>query len=207
MAGLVWKDVLVALRDQWRYYAVLLGGMALLPFLDGAISAFPCLLALVMVLPLTSACAGDCLARWDRYAVSTPLGRSGVVAGKYLFAGFLSLAGLGLMGLYYPLWCVLTGHAALLGGLMGSAVTCALIFLLIDALLLPLSFWFGAERGSLGVSALGLPSLFLTAGTTTAAIGTANPFSVPLPLALGLAVILLPLSYGLSMYIWRRREL
>lgn len=207
MVGLAWKDALVVLRDQWKFYAAALAAMMFIPFWDGALGAFPGLLGMLMVFIPTNACANDTLARWDHFAPCTPAGREGVVAGKYLFALWLSLLGAALLLAYYPIWCLITGTLAVLPGLLCSAGTCGLIYLLMDALLIPLSFHFGAERNSLGISALGLPSLFLASGTASAALGQPNPFSIPFFLALVLAVIFVPLSFQLSVALYRRKDL
>lgn len=207
MIGLAWKDTVVVLRDQWKPYLFFLVMMLVLPFVDGSLGAFPGLLGMVMVFIPTSACANDALARWDHFAPCTPMGREGVVAGKYLFAVWLALGGTALLLAFYPVWCLVMGKLALLPALLGSAATCGLIYLLMDLILLPLSFHFGATKDSLGISALGLPALFLASGTASAALGHANPYSVPFLPALVLTALLLPASFRISAAIYRKKDL
>ena len=85
MTGLIYKDI-VALRKQLStllLFLVVYGGFCVTGVFD-----FSILGALVAVFGLTipvSSVALDDAAHWDRYAVATPAGRRGVVAGKYVF--------------------------------------------------------------------------------------------------------------------------
>ena len=85
MTGLILKDLLV-LRKTLRTYILFLlfyFVMALLNLFSIAfITAF--VQIIVMILPMSSF-AYDDLAKWDRYAMTLPLGRRAVVRAKYAF--------------------------------------------------------------------------------------------------------------------------
>ena len=144
MIGLITKDFLI-MRKTLMSYLTLVVLYIVLAYLDlfdyGFIIAF--IQVVLTTLPI-SAFAYDELAKWDRYAMSLPLGRSGVVRARYLFVLALTLltvaAGLAGTALLYlthqsdPLEMFVT--------LMASTT----IGLLIPTILLPLSYKLGPER-------------------------------------------------------------
>ena len=144
MTGLIWKDILV-MRKVLKSYLLLMVIYAVLAYLDFFDYSFIITFVQVAlsVLPI-SAFAYDEQSKWDRYAMSLPLGRSRVVGARYLFVLLLSLftvafglAGTALLYLVHeadPLEMFIT--------LMVSST----IGLLIPTILLPLSYKLGAER-------------------------------------------------------------
>lgn len=144
MTGLITKDFLV-MRKALKSYLLIMALYAVMAWLDilnyGFIITF--IQVMLMVLPI-SAFAYDEQAMWDRYAMSLPLGRRGVVGARYLFVLALTLltmaAGLAGTALLYlarqsdPLEMFVT--------LMVSTT----VGLLIPTILLPLSYKLGAER-------------------------------------------------------------
>ena len=143
MTGLIWKDFLV-MRKALKSYVLLIGVYILLAYLDFFDYSFiiTFIQVVLAVLPI-SAFAYDEQSKWDRYAMSLPLGRRGVVGARYLFVLALTLltvaAGLAGTALYLarqsdPLEMFVT--------LMVSTA----IGLLIPTILLPLSYKLGAER-------------------------------------------------------------
>ena len=91
MIGLVKKDFLVA-RKTMRAYALFLlfyFGLAVMGMFNiSFVSTFACVL--VMMMPM-AAFSYDEQTRWDRYAMSMPLGRRAVVGARYLFALVLAI--------------------------------------------------------------------------------------------------------------------
>lgn len=146
MIGFIYKDFLV-LRKQMLYYFLFFGLYAVL----AAMGVFPSMILSVMLtlvgmmLPMSSFSYDD-LARWDKYAAATPAGRSGLVAGKYLFAVVCILAS--------AMVVLLLQTALTLTGLLESALAEQLAVLLanmgavlaVDAVILPLLVKFGAEK-------------------------------------------------------------
>lgn len=145
MIGLVYKDFLVQ-RKTMGYYLVLTAIYAVAATGGGmGMGVLGAMTMLVGVLLPTSAFAFDEQARWDGYAAALPGGRRDMVRGRYLFTLACVLGG-----------CVLTvtamGAVSLLGlggdmpGILLTAAACTGMALLIDCVLLPLLFRFGAEK-------------------------------------------------------------
>lgn len=144
MTGLIWKDFLV-MRKALKSYVLLIGVYILLAYLDFFDYSFiiTFIQVVLAVLPI-SAFAYDEQSKWDRYAMSLPLGRRGVVGARYLFVLALTLltmaAGLAGTALLY-----LARQSDPLEMFVTLMVSTA-IGLLIPTILLPLSYKLGAER-------------------------------------------------------------
>ena len=144
MIGLIAKDFLV-MRKTLMSYLTLVVLYIVLAYLDlfdyGFIITF---IQMVLAVMPISAFAYDELAKWDRYAMSLPLGRSGVVRARYLFVLALTLltvaAGLAGTALLY-----LTHQSDPLEMFVTLMVSTT-IGLLIPTILLPLSYKLGPER-------------------------------------------------------------
>ncbi|MEY8230790.1 ABC-2 transporter permease [Oscillospiraceae bacterium 50-16] len=144
MTGLILKDLLV-MRKALKSYLMIMVLYAVLAYLEVLNYSFiiTFIQVMLMVLPL-SAFAYDEQAKWDRYAMSLPLGRVRVVGARYLFVLALSLgtAAAGLLG-------TLLLHLVQQADWMEMLVTLSFsttIGLLIPAILLPLCYKLGAER-------------------------------------------------------------
>ena len=144
MTGLIMKDFLV-MRKMLRSYLLMIVVYTILAYLDFFDYSFIITFVQVAlsVLPI-SAFAYDEQAKWDRYAMSLPLGRSRVVGARYLFVLLLSLftVAFGLAGtaLLY------LAHQADFLEMFVTLMVSTAIGLLIPTILLPLSYKLGAER-------------------------------------------------------------
>ena len=147
MIGLVDMDFLVQRKTLW-YYLVLTALYAVLATSGGMGMGMGVLAAMTMlvgVLLPTSAFAYDEQAKWDGYAAALPGGRRDMVRGRYLFAltcvlsgGALTVTAMGVVSLL--------GLGEDVPGIVLAAVVCTGMALLIDCVLLPLLFRFGAEK-------------------------------------------------------------
>ena len=137
MIGLVYKDCMTLKKQLTTLLMFLLayGALTVAGVFDVSILG-----ALVTVMGMTipmSSVALDDAARWDRYAVATPAGRRGVVAGKYVFTALvivvssifavLLMVGLSLAGLSKQ---TLTENLVV-------ALSCAAVTLLLNAVIFP----------------------------------------------------------------------
>lgn len=152
MTGLIWKDFLVMRKAMYSWLLVivcyvLLAYLGTLNF--GFITSFTNLL--LMVMPLSSF-ALDEQAKWDRYAMSLPLGRRAVVGARYLFllALFLIAMLLGLAG-SAAAWLL---YQKELGELVLTLLASAAAALLISAVLVPISYKLGVERARIALYAI-----------------------------------------------------
>lgn len=144
MTGLIMKDILVMRKalTSYLFIMVLYAVMALLDIFNfGFIITF--VQVMLMVLPIT-AFAYDEQAKWDRYAMSLPLGRIKVVGARYLFVLVLALCtfSLALFGIAIIYLLQQEDLVEMLLTLMVSAS----IGLLVPAIILPLNYKLGAER-------------------------------------------------------------
>ena len=144
MIGLVTKDFFV-MRKALKSYLLIMVLYAVMAWLDilnyGFIITF--IQVMLMVLPIT-AFSYDEQAKWDRYAMSLPLGRSKVVGARYLFVLALTLCttALGLGGT-----TILTlVHEADAAEMLLTLEVSTTIGLLVPAIILPLCYKLGAER-------------------------------------------------------------
>lgn len=144
MTGLIWKDLLV-MRKTLKSYLLLMVVYAVLAYLDffdyGFIITF--VQMILAVLPI-SAFAYDELSKWDRYAMSLPIGRSRVVGARYLFTLLIVLGSLAF-ALLAGATVAVTGKGDLMEVLV-SALTTLAAGLLIADVLLPLCYKVGPER-------------------------------------------------------------
>ena len=146
MIGLVYKDCMTLKKQLTTLLMFLLayGALTVAGVFDVSILG-----ALVTVMGMTipmSSVALDDAARWDRYAVATPAGRRGVVAGKYVFTALvivvssifavLLMVGLSLAGL----------SKQTLAENLVVALSCAAVTLLLNAVILPFLLKYGAEK-------------------------------------------------------------
>lgn len=146
MIGMVYKDFLV-LRKQISYYLIFLVIYAVLA-IAGVFgpAILPAIVVVIgMMLPMSSISYDD-MARWDKYAASTPAGRQGMVMAKYLFS-LLSLLVIALLVL------VLTTVLSLLNimtvnplEMLFTTLACIGVAMLLEAVIIPLLLKFGAEK-------------------------------------------------------------
>lgn len=213
MRGLIYKDLAVLKKQMSTLlmFLVVYGGFCVAGVFD-----FSILGALVAVFGLTvpmSSVAMDDSAHWDRYAVATPAGRRGVVAGKYLFtllvigvstlAAALGMAALSLAGLTEE------GVA----DLMTIAVSCGVTVVLLDAILLPFLLKYGAEKARL-ISMITFVVIFGGAILLGGGLSSGAPLpTVPEWVLTALPVLLVILaaggygvSYAVAQRIYARKE-
>ena len=216
MIGLVYKDFLCLRKSAASYLFVvaIYGLLTVAGVWDGTILS-TVLAVLISMLPY-SCFSYDNIAKWELYGLSLPLRRSRIVLARYLTV-LLALA-------FSAVLCGLFGAAlAALGqmedwGLYLSSAIGALGFsVLLNAILLPLLYRFGAERarilffGVLGaIVAIGFTVLSLVDVTGWLDGIEHVQWKEMLPVvgvaAIAAAVVLL-LSYVLSVRIYQKREL
>ena len=213
MMGLIYKDV-VALKKQLStllVFVVVYGGFCIAGVLDFSIIG-----ALITVFGLTipmSSVALDDAAHWDRYVVSTPAGRSGIVAGKYLFTLLVTLVSF-LAGTAFMVSLSLSGFTDTPPlQLMVTNLSCAAATLLLDAILLPFLLKYGAERARV-ISMITFILIFGGGILLMRVMDNGSPLpSLPdwmgntLPVLLGLLVAGgFALSYTIAQGIYLRKE-
>ena len=199
MKGLLLKDFFTLSR-QLRLFLVMLVIFALVPGMD--LAAFAIVYA--AILPL-SAIAYDEQAKWDQLAVMLPYTPTQLVASKYLL-GYLCCIAATLLSLLAQVAVPLISGAPLdpvaLGGSLLSMVAAGIV----QALMLPAVFRFGAEKGRLIILVLVVLFVGLCSVLPVSELDTLQPSfgTVAIVLVLILAAVNL-LSIRLSMHFYLKR--
>lgn len=208
MKGLIYKD-LCLLGSVWKSYAfilVMFSALTVTGVYD--VSFLFMMVSVILCMYPSTSFSYDELAKWDRFAVSVPSGRVLVVRAKYGFALLLGAASL-VFGLLLSLLAAFLGRMELGNGLL-TCVGGVAGALLINALMLPLLFRFGAQKGRIlliaVVAALAgvLGALLAIGGMTAFGSGLLKSFVlVVLPV---LALLALFVSYRISLGIYQKKE-
>lgn len=206
MKGLILKDFI-----NLRKYVLLMLGAAVIYVVLAFVNEDMSLLATFLVifsamLPITSF-AYDDMAKWDAYALSAPVSRRDVVLSKYIFSFLCLLAGAVVALLFVLFTSSLQGIAADEQWVM--VYTIFVLGLAYIAILLPLLFKFGAEKGRyMGIAVLFIPFLiFMLLKNAGMRMPSDDEFFVILSWApLGAAVLYI-LSFFVSKAIYGKKEL
>lgn len=144
MTGLIMKDLLVSKRSLKAYLGIMLF-YAVLTFLGVFNFAFVTAFVSVMLIMLPiGAFTYDEQAKWDRYAMSLPLGCKAVVGARYGFTLLVALTSLALT-LLSGVAVSVTDQGSFLEVMVSGLGTLAAGLLIAD-ILLPLCYKLGAER-------------------------------------------------------------
>ena len=214
MSGLVIKDFMV-LRKQGKSYLLILGLYALLTIMGvfnySVMSSM--MVVLVMMLPMATFSYDD-LARWDKYAAAMPVGRAGIVKAKYITTLLITGGSALLCLVLNTVVAAARLEDASFGALNLTLLACLGVGVLINAVILPMMFKYGAEKArgmSMGVMLVLFVLIFgLSALLAETGLESFIPEAVMLwsPVILALfAAAALALSYRLSLRIYRKKEL
>lgn len=148
MTGLIKKDFYLSV-SMFKSYVLVAAVFALLT-LAGIyeISFFVTYMSVMCIMIPVNLFAYDEQARWDKYAAALPSGRAGVVKARYLFTVLVCLGSLAFALLLQLIVALFTGAQGqertdlLLSGLFPAAYGCFM-----NAILLPLLFKFGSQKG------------------------------------------------------------
>ena len=213
MTGLIYKDFL-ALKGHLTTYLVFFlvyGGLCLSGVFTASVLCGMVVL-MSLITPMTTVTSDD-VSRWNRFAIATPACRRGVVTGKYLFTLLVTLASTVFVSLLLVVLALAGGLEEPLSELLLSALACAGIALIMNAVALPLLLKFGAEKARMVSMAL---FLLVFAGFALLGLAADRGLALPAPPAWvltalpGLLAILavggFALSYCIAQAIYARKE-
>lgn len=210
MTGLVLKDFLV-LRKALRTYVLFLIFYLILAIFDlfsiSFITAF--VQIIVMILPMSSF-AYDDLAKWDRYAMTLPLGRRAVVRAKYVFVLLMIL----VAAAFALLSCVALSITAAqpVEENLAAGVGALSVGLLAVDVTLPLNYKMGPERARPFLYAIiFIPVILIVLAARAGWLDKLEqlPPSVVLPLLCLIPLVILlglPVSYLISCRVVEQKE-
>ena len=144
MTGLIWKDFMVSKRTVKAYLGIMIFYAAMTVMGMFSVTFVTAFVSVILIMLPISAFAYDEQAKWDRYAMSLPIGRSRVVGARYLFTLLIVLVSLAF-ALLAGATVAVTGKGDLMEVLV-SALTTLAAGLLIADVLLPLCYKVGPER-------------------------------------------------------------
>lgn len=203
MKGLLRKDLYMA-AAYFRVFLVLLGVFLVVGFFAKEASTFIVIYPMIigMMLPV-SLLSYDERFRWNRSCDAMPCSRAQVVSAKYLLTliSVLLIFALTMLG-----QCLRLGPDGRLDELAALAPLLLGLGLVGPALLLPIIFRLGVEKGRL--------AYFVAVGVVVAVgvgvgreLDPAAPVSVPLALPIAGSFLLFGLSWLLSIRLYEKREL
>lgn len=211
MTGLVLKDILV-LRKAAKIYIAMLAFYLVLTItgafdktmMTGFVTLF------TMMMPISSF-SYDELARWDKFAAALPVSRRGIVGSKYLLVLLLGGAAEVLIAAAAVVLFLVNRTAP--GEVLLAGLACVAVGMILNSILLPLLFKFGAEKGRLLTMAV-MAAIFLLGLGGAKLLGEEALLSILsryegfVALAV-IAIVLLAffVSYRISLGIYGKKEL
>ena len=208
MLGLVKKDLLM-IKGNMRQVILFLVVFLILAFQENNIIVIvPVFVSMIVFITTFSY---DEYNKWDAYAISLPVSRKNIVKAKYVASIILWAIALlvtvvitGIMGLFEQN----LNYFEMFGMILG----CVFSIVLLEAIMFPLIFKFGVEKGRIGLfvgvfAIAGLLGFIFTGIDLENATGFIeffnNYYYILIPLA---AVILLVISYFVSKKIYLKKE-
>ena len=148
MNGLLRKELLL-LKSSGKTYNFLILFYAVFSLFSKSTMFSTLATLILLLLPLTSFSLDE-LARWDKFAAALPGGRRAVVKSKYQLL-FLTLAGALILSVLVGVLVYFFGRdqSTTLPELVVTALICVVMGLLINCLLYPFLFKYGAQKARL----------------------------------------------------------
>ena len=221
IGAMVYKDVAIIKRTARMYLLLVL--LYLLMTMSGVfegtgmVNSFAAMFSVSVPLGCFSL---DELARWEKFAITLPLGRKGVVQAKYAMVLLLTVVtSLFIVLMNLALFAFFPSQIPSLPAGLLSAVAMTAGCLLVHALLTPACFKYGVQKARVAIFialaaavAIMIPLGMMTTLPlrATAAISGWNPLvgevGVLVAGALVAAMLLLFVSYRLSLRIYEKKE-
>lgn len=206
MKGLILKDLYIT-KNNSRFYLLILGlfGIVSLAQGDGGMSFLPFCVILFSVLVISSL-SYDELAKWDRLALCMPITRRQVVASKYVLHLIFTAVGV-LLGLLIGVLSLLIHDGGDYRALLTLVATSAAIALVYGALVLPLIFRYGPEKGRIMIILLALvPAALVGTGISIGGSPSEELIARLVYFAPAAALILFGISYPISVKIYEKKQ-
>lgn len=201
MRSLLYKD-LVNLKQQFRFYVIILAFYVLLGIKSGDASFLGAIMTMFAVMLSITACAYDEKAGWDKYALTMPFGVRELIGSKYLLALIGVFVTAGIM-LPVNLFAGTPLQEAL--ALTASWIAIGLFY---TETILPVIFRFGVEKGRIFMIVIAfLPVMILLFFDKGAArFVSSELFEKALYIAPFVFLLILPLSVWCSYRMYKKKE-
>ncbi len=210
MKGLILKDLYLT-KNNSKFFLLFLAVFGVLSITqgDGGMSFLPFCIILCSILVISSL-SYDELAKWDRMALCMPVTRRQIVLSKYLLHLIFTGLGVGL-GLLIGIGSNLIHNTADYASLLTMISFSATIALAYGAIMLPLVFRFGPEKGRIIILLLAIvPAALIGASSNLSGSGGIHLSSEQIKI-LGYAfpaaaLALYGLSYLISARIYQKKQ-
>lgn len=208
MLGLLIKDFM-AIRRQGKIMLFLLAFYLILGLTANNNDFVGTMVLVICMLQPITTIAYDEKANWDKYALSLPVSRQAIVLSKYLFGIILSLLSIALLIAFTALSASLSPEINFIKEIL-VAVAKGASGLILLAIILPILFKFGVEKGRLIMMAVFFIPTIIIALAAKFGLSLPNPSLEFIKLVLYasplLIILLLAASYAISLRIYRHKE-
>lgn len=210
MFGLILKD-LYTIRLYAKQLLVLFVFFILISMgLDHAALFIGSMFAMLFMMMSIYTFSYDAMCKWDRYAQTMPVSKRNIVTSKYMFSLFLNITGIlfsFLISLIMLQWKPMEDFTLKYLLLTDGFLFC--IMVLFSSILLPFVFRFGVEKARLIIIAIfAIPSAgFVILSRIGVQLDDLNTLFFIAKLLPFFTLVVLLLSYSLSVHIYSRKEI
>ena len=207
MKGLIIKDFF-ALTRQARIFLAVAAFYLIYSITTKNITMFAAMFTMFMGFLPINTMAFDEQSKWNKYALSMPLTRTDIVLSKYILSGIVALLAILVNFAVMTILIRLTNSATGLKEASLYILAGGGVLLFYVALLLPVLFKFGVEKGRMLMVAVFLAPLLIT--TLLPKLGIPKPSASLLEalpyLAPPVLLVSLLISVAISIRIYQRKE-
>lgn len=203
MKGLIYKDY-VNIRPQLKMYVVFVAGFFVIGIVSGATEVISALMPMLAVLIPITTVAYDDLSSWNRFALSMPVSRAGLVTARYLFMMVIMTA---MAVLTFAEYLIVNRDFS------EAFITTALLFAVsavLTAVIMPITLKFGVQKARvifMGIAAASAALIVWLSGDRASAVSDAflsvklnDVVLAVISLALSLIIVLISLRISQSVY-------
>lgn len=211
MKGLLIKELYTS-RILGKQFLLMIAMIVVLSiFLNGNAPFISMMLMMYLTITSLTLMQGDDAANWNRYAIALPLSRFSIVGARYLFLMLCSLAAQIIMLVVGMVMNFFTPTPTPLLGLLATGGVMMLLYMLINAINLPIAYKFGGEKAryaSILVFLIPYLPTILFMDDIMAFINTASQATIILLVSIIIAMIFLLffVSFFLSVRFFSRND-
>lgn len=207
MKGLIIKDILV-LRKSLGTIVAMLPFYIFIAYISGDPSILTGMIVLVATMASITSISYDDFAKWDNYALATPISRKKMVISKYILSLLLSTLGLLVSTIIAYIIISLKGKMSV-GELLSVSYVVYLIAILFSSILLPFIYKYGVEKSRLMMGTIIAVPMVIGYILVNMGVGlpNKNQFMTFLKVSPIIAIISIILSASISYCIYKKKDI
>lgn len=202
MRGMILKDILISKRTLQLYFAILIAGIVISPFIDvgGYLMLYSVMIGVMVPLQTMT---DDEKNRWNQYVIALPVARNKIAICKYILSFFC--IGLSYLGLYMGCCLSETMKAGLPADMIIGSMGLAVLYTLI---IIPLALKYGTVKSRILILVVFYIPMLLLFATTQLGIdidylGLLEQYIYVIPV---IYIMLIIISMGISISICNRKD-